>query len=461
MPTRLSEILGVSRYVLEEKGIYDTMPDFDSLLHIDPALLSRCTIQEFRQASGKIQTYFLNVLRLIKAIQKKDDAFYRTAWKLLTFGEGLNTGLGYSSTGTAGSGIGPKMAQKILETVIEVVQAGTSDPTIFELVPIFEEKIGPDRISDMISIILKDEFDQFRARMINELNVNPPIDSEGKALYFVPKTLLSNLPTANKWDDISIAAEYNEDVRDSINSLIGKSWKQTAREINKQELKELLVKYPKLLQELLGLYKSRRAKEYDFVIDHLGILLWDVVGPAAADAEVLNLSAFSSISSENILELVMKISQQFKKLIENNGLVEHLYDSTGKRRPERFPQLLFFSIADSYCQANNIDLNREINAGSGALDFKMSRGLAKVNLEIKYSSNPKLVEGYEKQLPAYNLAEGVQDSFSIYLVLRVNDKNDHKLKYISDIVQDRQKQNLESPLFLTINAIIQPSASKR
>ncbi len=122
---------------------------------------------------------------------------------------------------------------------------------------------------------------------------------------------------------------------------------------------------------------------------------------------------------------------------------------------------MLFAIADSYCNSNNIDLTREPNAGSGALDFKFSQGLAKVTCEVKYSSNNNLVEGYEKQLSAYNIAEKVNFQNSVYLVIRVNDKNDAKIALIQSYENDRKKLGKETPTVIVINGIKQPSASKR
>ncbi|OQP67486.1 hypothetical protein A4R26_33435 [Niastella populi] len=118
-------------------------------------------------------------------------------------------------------------------------------------------------------------------------------------------------------------------------------------------------------------------------------------------------------------------------------------------------------MADSYCKANDLDLNREINNGSGALDFKVSHGLAKVTVELKYSKNPKLIEGYEKQLRAYNRAEGVEDKHSIYLVLRVNSKQDRKIRQINKLIHERSSSGKQSPELIVINAVRMPPASKR
>jgi len=459
MPTRLSTILGVTRKDLERKGVYDATVDFDSHLHIDPALLVKCKIQEFAEADKKVAAHFNKILQLLRR-SSGNDALWRTAVKMLTFGEGLNTGLGYSENGIKGSGIGPRTAARIAKTAKEIIDAGVSDPAIFDLVPIFEDRIGPDRISDMISKLLSEELNAYTKRIVSELNVKVPMDANGEPFVFIPKQLLSDLPVAEQWEDVQVAAAYNESVRQAISEVIGKSWKQVAKEYSKQDLKDLLIKNPELLKELLAKYKNRPGNAYDFVLDHLGILIWDELAKQTTDKFSLDLTAFKKVSSDNILKVVIEICNQFKKLVEYNGLVYPLYDDNGDRRPERFPQLLFYGIADSYCAANGLDLNREINAGSGALDFKVSQGAAKANVELKYSSNRKLVEGYEKQLKTYNKAEGVQDKYSVYVILKVNKNQDYKIKIVEDMIKERDHEGIQSPRLVVIDAMIKPSASK-
>ncbi|OQP63347.1 hypothetical protein, partial [Niastella populi] len=345
MPRRLSKILGVTRENLEEKGVFDSTIDFDSRLHLDPALLGKSRIPEFIKAKEKVSTYFTDILRLIKHSKKEGDALWRAALKKLTFGEGLHSSLGYSEKGTAGSGIGPETAERILKTAKEIVDAGISDPAIFELVPVLEERIGPDRISDMMSIILEEEFVSFTNRVARELEVIVPTTPGGKQIIFIPKSLLSDLPVAEEWEDVHIAAAYNESLRQILNNLIGVTWKKAAARYSKEELRRLLINNPELLKELLEKYKNRPGNGYDFEVDHLGILLWDVLGKQISEKYQINLKRYGSITSDNILAIVKKICQQYSSLIEFNGLVEHLYDNNGSLRPERFPQLLLFAVA--------------------------------------------------------------------------------------------------------------------
>ncbi len=219
-------------------------------------------------------------------------------------------------------------------------------------------------------------------------------------------------------------------------------------------------KIAELITTLREKYKKKHGHDYDFDLDPLNINLWRKVGASAAAEHPVNLARYKRVTANSIFDVVKAICQQFQKLIEHNGLVEHLYDKNKKRRSERFPQLLFYAIAESYCSANRLDLNREINAGSGALDFKISSGKAKVNVEMKYSDNPKLIEGYTKQLAAYNAAEGVAVNHSIYLILKVGTRGNGKIETLSNLVNEKAKNGEQHASLIIVDAVLKPSASK-
>lgn len=474
MPKRISTLLEVSQEELQLAEVYDCLLDFDNPLHIDPALIGLSGIAEFKNARNELIEYFTMILRLIAASEKSNDLFYKKALKMISTGEGIKTALGYSKDGTKGSGIGPEIGARILATVKSIQIAGTKDPEIFELVGTFEDRVGPDRISDLIAFIIKDQLCQYTERVTKDLKIkktkqftlwggkyNLPINPlDNDYVIFVPSSILSDLPIADKWEDVPIAAEYNSKVRDNLNSILGESWREASK-VKKRDLKEVLVNSPETVDELLKLYKARTRYAYNFEIDHLGDLLWDKIGYSIAEKEKLDLEEFKHLTNEGVFAVVERICIQFKNLIEKNGLVNHLYDQSGKKRHERFPQLLLFAIADSYCTANNLDLSREPNAGTGALDFKFSRGLAKSTIEVKYSSNPKLVEGFTKQLKLYNEAEKVEDRSSIYLVIKVNDNNNHKIDEIETIISEHKRLGHPCPSLVVIDGIIKPSASLR
>ncbi|MBP6303189.1 MAG: hypothetical protein KBG24_12690 [Bacteroidia bacterium] len=471
MPRKISTILNVESKDLNKKGAFDGFIDIDSRLHIDPSLLEVSKIKEFKNSKKSFDKYFLEVLTIIKSSKNENDVFWKEAHRRLQFKEIGNTALGYSDEGTDGNAIGPKLALQILQTVSQIVEAGIVDPIIFELVGMFEKGVGADRISDMTVNLLFDNFALYSNRVAKELNAplklfniketdyELPFDPEtGREIILVPKSLLNNLPIATDWDDIDRVCKYNDSLRRKVSKIIGKSWKSATR-VSKVELKRLILQEPELLKDLITQYKSKPRSSYDFQNDPLGELIWAELSEKAPQKYPLDLNNYRPVTAENILEIVKKICEQFTNLIENNGWFEYLYDNTGKLKPERAPQLLFYGIAEVYCIANNLDLSRETNAGIGSLDFKISKGFqAKVNVELKYSTNTSLVNGFQTQLPAYNRAEKTDTSIYLIIQTKRSNKNIEALKKIAD---SSIRKGERVPEIMVIDGQKQQSASKR
>lgn len=402
--------------------------------------------------------------------KNKGDVFGKKAHKLLQFKEKGNNGLGYSKKGVRGSAIGPVLAGQVLETAYHVVGAGIKDPAIFELIGIIEDGIGADRISDMTISIVYDNILRFTERVSKELGVatkpfkigvnsyllHPHIIAN-EPVVFLPKELLNHLPIASDWSDIDRVQAYNEALRNRLGAAIGETWKDLLKK-GKKEFKKLLLENPDLLRDLLEQYKKKDRKSYDFKNDPLGELIWAELCEQVASNHPVDLKPFTPVTAGNILVIVIKICESFKALIENNGWFEYLYDHTGKLKPERASQLLFYGVAEAYCTANNLDLSRETNAGVGALDFKMSSGLAKVNVEIKLSTNGNLANGFTEQLPTYNKAE--KTNHSVFLVIKTKD-SEASIKVVEKLAEDARNKKERVPELFIIDATQQKSASKR
>ena len=158
-----------------------------------------------------------------------------------------------------------------------------------------------------------------------------------------------------------------------------------------------------------------------------------------------------------IRKVVEQIVEQFRFLIEERHLHKELYHR-GKPRPERTAQMLFFAIAHSYCEANNLDLTPEADTGNGQVDFKVSQGFrGRVLVEIKLSSNNKLVKGYTRQLEAYKRAEQTARAYYVVIDIGRMGKKDERL------TQARNRAVSEgnsAPPIVWVDGKQKPSASK-
>lgn len=473
MPVRYSELFNIPHKLFLDKGVYDGCVNLDSKLHIDPSLLKKTKIKEFENAYSKFTDHFQPIFHLTKHVKHRSsiDRCFSQIYNRLIFKEKANSGLGYSVSDTHGNGISGKLSMQLANSAIDIISIGIEDPVIFELLPFIEENIGADRISDMTIAILYGNFLRYTQRICLELSINTVCFNSrntqeqynlpcynNKPIIFIPAELLCDLPSAQDWDDIDRVCTYNRALRGRIAESIGLTWKE-AQSMPKSNIKQYLMDNPTIFKEIIDLYKDQANTSYDCIQDRAGIYIGESVKETISREHPLDLSQYKPLTIENVYNISILICQQYKSLIEDNGMYDLLYDNSDKCKNERAPQLLFFCIAESYCKANDIDLNRETNAGVGALDFKLSHGYsAKVNIEIKFSTND-IIKGYEKQLPVYNKAEKAKRS--IYLVLR-NSPNDQKK--IESLLQKEKAsllKNVNSPKVIIVDARIKPSASKR
>lgn len=100
------------------------------------------------------------------------DIMYRAARNIFCFHEVNGINLGFSESGH-GSGWGDKLSKRVLQDAYQIVKKGSKQPEIFHLVSLFEEDIGPDRLSDIIATIIEQEIIEYSLRIMKELNVTP------------------------------------------------------------------------------------------------------------------------------------------------------------------------------------------------------------------------------------------------------------------------------------------------
>lgn len=470
MARRMSDVLGISNEALESTGAFDAFVDIDSKFHIDPHLLQIASAPELSHSYRKFQDHFQEIVRILKASTQTDDRFWREACKRLTFREISYTGLGYSTRHTRGKGIGPKLAAEVTQTASEIIHAGILDPALFELIGLFEEHIGADRISDMtLSIILLDvlryteriglQLDVKRKQFkVRKENIELPFDkSSQKPIILVPRIILRPLPIALDVSDIEAVASHNAELRDKLNKTIGSSWKE-ATSVQKKALKDAILSHPEVLEDLIEKYKSRPPIPYDFERDPEGEIIWAKVAEKCTQTYPLDIRKSSPyLKPDDAIAIVSTICNHFKKLVESNGLFHLFYDDSGKQKKERAAQLLFYGIADAYCRANDLNLTAESNAGRGPVDFKISKGYhLLINVEVKYTTND-IIHGFSKQLPIYNKAENA--THSIFLIIRTTESVS-RIKELLDLQKTVRDAGQKAPEIIIVDGRKQPSASK-
>jgi hypothetical protein len=471
-------IISLSRYFdvkpqeLIGRGVLDAHLGIDNRLFVDPNLLERSDIPEFKGARKVLKAYFAIIIKLLEKSQRKHDLAWTEAEKRLRVREEHGAALGYSHAGGYGRAIGPDLAAVLAERGRQIIDLGITDPEIFELIGLFQEGFGPDLLSDLAVHILKDRFLLYTQRLTKRLKLKPqanfrrngkdwllPVAPDGRRpLVFVPYLMLSELPVALDRSEIADVARFNDEVRMSWNNIVGEARKEK-RTVTKEDIRTIFLAKPKNLKDLISVYRKAAARGYDFSKDPNGLLSWEDFGRKAATNAPLVLDIKEPKDISDLRSILNAIIAQFKKNIEQNRLYEVLYKDDGTPKHEVFSQRLFYSIADAYCGANNVDLNREPNAGNGPVDFKLSKGYhARMLVEIKKSSNPDLLHGFESQLPAYEASENTSEA--IYLIIRVGDST----SAIDDVLALRTKKlkaGKKVPEVVIIDARPVAAASKR
>ncbi len=474
-----SERFGIDPAELDRLDVLNPTLNVDTNLFIDPLLLAHSTHQEISEGARKTyEDHFATVIKLLLASNRVGDAAWKAAERLLRFPEVKGTCLGYGAESVSGSGSGAEATASYIATARDIVTLGVDDPDLFVAMSLFEEGVGPDRISDMTTNVILPDLLKFNERILTELKIkterhtlllkngksctadlptNPCIEKKPTPIILVPRDILRDLPMASDWDGVGDAAARNAVHRQQVSEQLGEIWKRKSKE-SKAELKGWAMQTSGNFKVLLDILHGAKAESYDFLTDPKGELTWRRLAgklvAAIRKAEIkerkLDLAAVQSV-----VELII---EEFRFLIENRRFSEELYSADGKPRPERSAQRLFFAVAYAFCKAHDLDLTPEADTGNGPVDFKVASGFrGRVLVEIKLSTNNKVVGGYTKQLETYKTAEETQVGHYVVIDVGGMGEKGEKLLGLKNVAAGKGEKTSE---IVFINGHRRPSASK-
>jgi hypothetical protein len=470
-----SEHFGIKRTASDDW--FDPILDADTELFVDPFLVFKEKRGFWRDAHSRLIAHFdLAFLMIAKGNLASDSLSYKKALRLLVFREPRELCLGYTSTGTAGLGSGSGYAEAIGSAIAEAIKRGLQHPRHFEELGILNEGIGPDRISDITCTILKArlvqytqsiaqrhripvakhnifaaDFDKTRQRWgVSTVEV-PTNPSTGGPLLFVPERFLKDLPVLNA-DDWWTHYE-SEQLRQDLNyEILGK--------VDKKTIVEAARRNPESVRRWTTEKEASPASGYDLQRDAKGVWQWDQASASFVRDNPLVLE--QAQTREQFLDTIRQIVHNYGLFVEEQGGWYLLWDSTSKKeKPEHAAQLLFRGVAHSYCKANDISLDPEVNLGRGPVDFKFSQGYRRrAHLEVKKLHNGKFWNGLSKQLPSYMKSDEVCDGWLLAVRYRDNKSSSNRAKELPNKVDAlRQAQHIELTYAL-IDARPKKSASK-
>jgi hypothetical protein len=267
---------------------------------------------------------------------------------------------------------------------------------------------------------------------------------------------LRDLPIAADWADVERAAFQNQQIRDRVSQLVAGIATATITQ-KKHALKQAVLQSAAEFLDVFDALLNTRERHYDPEKDKNGIYRFREVLESVSEAYPRKIQPPTAPIESELNRVVEEILDQFKQLIEHNGLNELLWFGDIPRS-EKAAQLLFFAVADSYCKTNNIDISPETHSGGGPVDFKFSTGYSgRVLVELKLS-NGKVVSGYNKQLEVYKSA--AQTTKGVLLIVDVGGMG-KKLKTIQQSRADQLTAGESASDIRVVSALRQASASKR
>lgn len=479
----LSKHLNVTRKQLEDKGVYDTTLGIDTKLFVDPKLLVGSDIPEFNKSREKVTSYFSELFKWLKHSGTSPRLQEKTI-KMLAVPEPQGLSMGHGNKSDRGTAIPKSLAKEILRSASELLSIGIEDAEIIEVLTLFVKDFGSDRLSDLVSYIVYDDFCKYTERCAQELGVKTEKFTFGENTYslpkhpfltkvrtpiiFVPNDFLRPIVIAKDWDGIADAARQNEKLREDFNAIILDVLKdelEKFNELNTSEKKEAKQHF----ERLISVYKDVSVSGYDLNLDESGYyFLRPFIEKESEEIKKLK----KPTTREELLKNVRALIGQYQKSVVSNGGNKLLYHrtSTGavtkKPHREEISQLLFYFIADIFCSKSGIIFARESNAGRGPVDFWLSNANdSKVLVEIKKSTNSDLVKGFEKQVVEYQKSEAAFHSFYVVLIVkdRRQDKNGaylDQLEQLQRIAETYKKEGKKTPELVIIDALIYPSPSK-
>ncbi len=451
----------ISEYIkpkvnLSELGVFDALIDKDSHFFINIIRLKNSTIPEFVEAYKHLNSFFSEIATLLDAADEPEmsDKMYKSARKRFVFHEVNGINLGFSES-TTGAGWGNNISNKVLADAYQIVKKGSKQPEIFHLVSLFEENVAGDRLSDMIATIIEPYIIKYTLRMMRELGIAPKtrkkltFSEDGLIvnpykhcpILMLPEEILHELPIAVDWDDISRVALENDTIRREISAEIGMEWKKWASSVQKDYLLKHIFMQSDVCQRVIDGYKNENLDALDLRTDpdyYAAILLKTICGTESFSKTKRQPKSFDAS---------MDIINIFKDWTENNRGWAEIQSAPSKSREKSIQRFMHLG-AKYYLQTNDLDASFECDAGNGALDMKISRGVDKTITEVKLSSNGQYLHGYETQVALYGRAERTEKT--IYVFIDIG--NPRRKKALIERYKRDKKQGIKCPELVIIDA---------
>jgi hypothetical protein len=466
MPKRLavhfSDYFAIPPSTLSDYGTIDVSLLGDLPLFIDPFLLFSSDKQEYVNLHKKIIDY------LVFLKDKSQGGAIRPgllrAW--FTFPEVKENWFGYSLSGNQGRGLGAKFASSLNSSYQGILRNFGNETLLqsshLEKIGLIRSGVGKDNISDFTTNLIKEyllEYTQafakkhLKAEQVREFSIekvyfNYKTESWTPKRYILPAfgdnyiilTPMDILTLDEIWinrNDLNtripsiIHSLSNIELRDQLNNYILRTLsienkKQREKALNKvigdilNDHPEILDLYIKIKEDSQEEAKNDSATKVQFVQSLLIEQVKSLIDVLDKD------TSFYSNSGETYPRAYERV-MFLKDVIENKGGWRNFYVSRKPINKEENLQIMYRLT----WFASSLDVNREVNNGTGPVDFSISNGAHdKTLVEFKLASNSKLRKNLENQTASYEKAGNTETSIKAIL-------------YFDDLQQDKVNKILK------------------
>ena len=458
-PQYFSDHFKIDKAKLQELGVFDPILNFDTKVFVDPLLLKKSSNEIIRDSAKTFDNFFITLLDLLKISQQENDKPWREAKRRVKFPEYKYTCIGYGADSINGSGSGAWLNDKILQSAKDIVNFAKDDPKIFLILPLLEEGIGADIISDMTQNIVDQHICEFTISIMQKLDLEPNCKHKARngviydllanpfitnknpnkkcPIKLLPNDILLDLPLADSFNDwLAEMADKNSDLRDSINKHLGAGFFDENKKERKESLLELLKNDKAFFIEVLETLKNHDFSHYDIEEDWKGLHRWLKDGEKFIKFKSSNKVGFLNDDLEEIFLAVSEIVDHFKFSIEKEELWRMFWTpqySDLAHVKEFYSQMLFYAVANSWVNSkdNNLNMIRSINKETKLIDFRFYvSGKYGVNVQVKHSNNYSgLKNGYSKAVDQKINRSKEKD---YYLVMNFDEEPSKQLKAIKE-----------------------------
>ncbi len=489
MPAELfvyfSDVFGVDPAELEAHGAFNVSLINDLPLFIDPFLLFNSTKPEY-QALHEAMIRYVRFLRDKSVAGDVTDGLL-TAWFM--FSEVKQNWLGFSKSGNAGSGLGIDFA-RALRTSLKTVFSSFGDEKVtkgshLEKLTLIRTGVGRDNISDFTTTLIKRFLLQYtqdfaqqhvhpdlrKTFNVERVSFNYETESwvngsfnlpafEGDFVLLTPKDILTKDETwINRSDLLAhfegiVHALPDAALRDLVDNHFRR---QLSKKPTVEEIQDAKASTVQQFPQVIEIYIKGKEDDGDKAqsVSKERVRLTEQTFVAGLKEQLISVlfdqtPFYQTVG--NTKEEARKRVLFLKDVIENKDGYRIFWPGDEAIRTENDVQILYRL---TWCGTVS-DINREVNNGRGAVDFKASRGsLDKSLVEFKLASNTQLKRNLQNQVEIYQKANDTDRALKVITHFRADE-----LAKVERILEELKISKCEDIILIDARKDNKPSASK-